>query len=381
MILASLTLESYRNLTDQKLSFSREANIISGNNGQGKTNLLEAIFLLASTRSFRTPQIRDVIQWGAAGFRLEGEVETRQRGYCLDVQQLERSKKLRINQTPRDIFDYIGHLSVQVFSSNQLERFRSEAEQRRKFVDRGLYLLQPLHLRRMAEYSRVLKQKNSLLKDSSSIYNKTFGNLLEVWDQKIAELGARIITSRSEYVERVRQNLSALSGSLVPESVNIHYHPCNEISSANDVQSVQFQLIAKINAHREKEIRLKRSLVGPHRDEIMIFVNGVEMQRFSSAGQQRSALLACHLAQMELHNSQHGEYPVFLIDDVDSELDDERMNRVVELLRRKTQVFMTTSRPDRIRLDEQSISAKWFHLESGTVTEAGISRILHLGRG
>ena len=257
MILASLTLENYRNLTDQKLNFSRQANIVSGKNGQGKSNLLEAIFLLATTRSFRTHQIRDVIQWGTAGFQLDGEVETQERVYCLDVHQLERTKKLLINQMPRDIFDYIGHLNVQVFSSNQLERFRSDAEQRRKFVDRGLYLLQPLHLRRLADYSRVLKQKNSLLRDRGSIYNKTFGNLLEVWDQRIAELGARIITSRSEYVEKIRQGLSSLSGSLVPENVNIHYHPCNEISSANDVQSVQYQLIAKINVHREKEIRFE----------------------------------------------------------------------------------------------------------------------------
>jgi DNA replication and repair protein RecF len=381
MILASLTLENYRNLTNQKLSFSRQANIISGKNGQGKSNLLEAIFLLATTRSFRTPQIRDVIQWGTTGFRIEGEVETQEREYCLDVHQLEKTKRLRINQVPRDIFEYIGHLNVQVFSSTQLERFRLEAEQRRKFVDRGLYVLQPLHLRRVADYSRVLRQKNSLLKEDGSVYNYKFRNLVEVWDQKIAELGARIITSRSEYVDKLRQARSSLSGSLVPESVNIRYHPCNEISTTNDIPSVQFQLIAKINAHREKEIRLKRSLVGPHRDEIMIFVNGEEMQRFSSAGQQRSALLACHLAQMDLHLSQHGEYPAFLIDDVDSELDDERMNRVIELLQRKTQVFMTTCRPDRIQLDERSISAKWFHLEDGRVAETGLSPILHHRRG
>ncbi len=381
MILAWLSLENYRNLSNQKLIFSRQANIISGKNGQGKTNLLEAIFLLASTRSFRTPQIRDVIQWGTMGFRLEGEVERHEKAVYLDVQQVESTKKLRINQKPRDIFDYIGHLNAQVFSSNQLERFRSEAEQRRKFVDRGLYLLQPLHLRRMADYTRIVKQKNSLLRDPSSIYNKQFGSLLGVWDQKIAELGARIIASRSGYVEKVRQNLSSQAESFGPESVNIQYHPCNEISSASDVNGVQSQLITKINAHREKEIRLKRSLVGPHRDEVSIFINGEEMQRFSSAGQQRGALLACHLAQMDLHHSLHGEYPIFLIDDVDSELDDERMNRVVELLRRKTQIFMTTSRPDRICLGEHSHSAKWFHLEAGAVTEVGNSTIPNHRRG
>lgn len=381
MILARLSLENYRNLSNQKLIFSRQANIISGNNGEGKTNLLEAIFLLASTRSFRTLQIRDVIRWGTKGFRLEGEVEKQQGAYCLDIQQLESTKKLRINQKPRDIFDYVGHLNAHVFSSNQLERFRSEAEQRRKFVDRGLYLLQPAHLRRMAEYTRVLKQKNSLLRDPSSIYNNEFGSLLGVWDQKIAELGARIIASRSEYVEKVRHNLSSQAGSLGPESVNIQYHPCNEISSASDTYGVQSQLIKKINAHREKEIRLKRSLVGPHRDGVSIFINGEEMQRFSSAGQQRGALLACHLAQMDLHHSLHGEYPIFLIDDVDSELDDERMNRVVELLRRKTQIFMTTSRPDRICLGEYSHSAKWFHLEAGVVTEVDNSRIFNHRRG
>ncbi|MFN8005565.1 MAG: DNA replication/repair protein RecF [Terriglobia bacterium] len=372
MILSSLTLENFRNLTNQRLFFSKQANIVCGKNGQGKTNLLEAIFLLASTRSFRTSLNREIVQWGMSGFRLEGDVEKHQQAYSLDVQQWDHGKKLRINQRPREIFDYIGHLSVQVFSSSQMERFRAEAEQRRRFIDRALYLLQPLHLRRMADYARVVKQKNSLLKDPCSIYNKEFGNLLDVWDQEIAAIGARIIKARNDYVEKLQLKLVLQAESLVPECLEMCYRPCQGLSGQQDAAGIESQLRDALKSCREKEIRLKRSLVGPHRDEVMLVINGEEMQRFASAGQQRSALLACHLTQMELHLLELEEYPVFLIDDVDAELDDERMNRVVELLRRKTQVFMTTTRPERISLNEHRQTAKWFQLESGNVIESGV---------
>jgi DNA replication and repair protein RecF len=375
MILARLALEKYRNLIDQKLTFSDQANIISGKNGQGKSNLLEAIYQLSSTRSFRTPLTREVIQWGSSGFRLAGEVKTNQQTFCLEIQQTESSKKLQINQNKRDIFDYLGYLNVHIFSASQLERFRSEPEQRRKFIDRGLYWLQPSHLRRMADYSRLLKQKNSFLRSADWIYNNKFGNLLDAWDERIAELGAEIIASRCEYVEKVRQKLFSQTGTFVPEKVNIHYRPCNDISISNESENIRLQLVSKINSCRNQEIRLKRSLVGPHRDDLEIRVDGKEMQRYSSAGQQKSAFLAFHLAQMELHYNLYREHPIFLIDDIDSELDDERMNRVIELLGRKTQIFVTSTRPENIRLDAHGITAKRFTVEAGAVTQTQVSQI------
>jgi len=371
MILTSLSVSGFRNLSEQSLQFSRQINTIAGPNGQGKTNLLEAIHVLALSRSFRTHRSSDLIGFNAERFCVSGTVVAKGIESLLTVDQTLSGKTLQVGGSKRDVLDYLGRLDLIVFASLQIEQFKAEGEYRRRLVDRGLYQLQPSHLRRMAGYCRVVKQKNSLLRDSASVYTKSTAELLDVWDHQIVEMGAKIIESRQFYVEKVREKLRVRSNGFTPEVLDIKYLATNEISSTASLADIQSQLSTRLRKHREREVRLRRSIVGPHRDEITVEVDGNPIQRYPSSGQQRSALLSFHLAQMEVYCDVYGEYPLFLIDDVDSDLDEQRMNQLLQLLGCKTQVFVTTTKPGLIRT-AASYPTRLLQMSSGKVQEAQV---------
>jgi DNA replication and repair protein RecF len=368
MILTCLSVSGFRNLTEQSLEFCPQINIIAGPNGQGKTNLLEAVHVLALSRSFRTHQSRDLIRRDAARFRVSGTVLSRGTQCDLSVEQSQNGKILQVGGSKRDVFDYLGRLDLVIFASQQIEQFKAESEYRRRLLDRGLYHLQPGHLRRMAGYLRVVKQKNSLLRDPASVYTSATAELLDVWDHQIAELGAKIIEARQFYVEKVREKLRVDSNGFTPEALDIRYLAANEISSTSSLADIQSQLSTRLRKHRDREIRLRRSIVGPHRDEVAAEVDGSSIQRYASAGQQRSALLAFNLAQMEVYFDAYGEYPLFLVDDVDSELDEQRMNKLLRILESKTQVFVTTTKPGLIR-SSGTFPTHILQVSGGRVTE------------
>jgi len=368
MILSCLSVSGFRNLGDLCLQFSPHINIIAGPNGQGKTNLLEAIHVLALSKSFRTHQFRDLVGRQSEHFCLSGTALASGGESFLSVEHSQTGKVLWVGGSKTEVFDYLGRLNLVIFGSLQIEQFKAESEYRRRLIDRGLYQLQPGHLRRMAAYSRVVKQKNSLLRETASVYNKSTAELLDVWDHQIAELGAKIIQARRFYVERVKEKLTVRSNGFTPETLDIKYLAANEISSTANLADTQSQLSIRLAKQRDREIRLKRSIVGPHRDEIVAEVDGNSIRRFASAGQQRSALLAFNLAQMELYFDAYREYPVFLIDDVDSELDDHRMNELLGILETKTQVFATTTKPGLIRRNDVSI--RLFQMTSGRAEQA-----------
>jgi DNA replication and repair protein RecF len=159
-------------------------------------------------------------------------------------------------------------------------------------LDRGVYQLQPAHLKRMAEYHRVIRHKNSLLRSDVSLYTKSTYELLDVWDTQIAKLGSRIVKARQSYLSKVRSKLAAQRNAFRPEALDIKYLGANEITSGADLADVQFQLTKRLKENRDTELRLKRCVTGPHRDDLVIEIDGCSLQRYVSTGYQRSALLA-----------------------------------------------------------------------------------------
>ncbi len=361
-----ISVFGFRNLVDQHLRLSPRLNLISGSNGQGKTNLLEAIYVVSLSRSFRTSHFRDLIRHRESQFLVSGEVSSGNAVTKLSFERGVESKRFCVNGIRRDLFEYFGYLSVVAFSAGHVELFRGDPEQRRRFIDRGLYLVQPSHLKRIAQYTRAVRQKNSLLRDSASIYNGNTADVLDVWDLQIVDLGARIIHTRHAYIERIRSKLAACDQLFGPEAIDTKYLAANEISSTASLADIQLQLSTHLKAKRQSEFRLGRCLVGPHRDEIVLTVDDQPMQRYASAGQQRSALLALCLAQMDVYFEDCGAYPVFLIDDVDSELDVFRMNELLRVLEDRTQIFVTTSKPEFVRI-HNSDNARHFRISSGRI--------------
>lgn len=349
------------------------ANWILGGNGHGKTNLLEAIHVLALSRSFRTHQSRDLIHWESGQCYLGGEVRSQDRDYWLSIEHNPLSRRYCVNRSRVDLLEYVGLLSVVVFSTAQVEQFKSGDASRRRLIDRGLYPLQPVHLKRVLDYGRVIKQKNSLLREGPSSYNKISRDLLDSWNLQIAVLGAKIIKSRQGYIEKIRSKLLLRNNRFTPENLTLHYVASSEVDAGASLTQIQEQLMAMLNSGRESEFRARRALIGPHRDRVSMEVDGRCMQRFGSAGQQRSSLIAYQLAQMEVHFDLRGEYPLFLMDDLDAELDEQRINRLLQVLGVKPQLFITSNKPGFIRSQWAESAAnrgsKVFQVESGRFAE------------
>ncbi len=373
MILSQLSVRFFRNFSDCRLVFSPGANWILGGNGHGKTNLLEAIHVLALSRSFRTHQSRDLIHWESGQCYLGGEVRSQDRDYWLSIEHNSLSRRYFVNRSRVDLLEYVGLLSVVVFSTAQVEQFKSGDASRRRLIDRGLYPVQPVHLKRVLDYGRVIRQKNSLLKEGPSSYNKTSRDLLDGWNRQIAVLGAKIIKARQGYIEKIRRKLLLRNNRFTPEILTLHYVASSEVDAGASLTQIEEQLMAMLNSGRESEFRARRALIGPHRDRVSMEVDGRCMQRFGSAGQQRSSLIAYQLAQMEVHFDLRGEYPLFLMDDLDAELDEQRINRLLQVLGVKTQLFITTNKPGFIRSQWAESAAdrgpKVFQVESGRFAE------------
>jgi len=376
MVLTELRLARFRNYIEQQVLFSPHINLIFGSNGQGKTNLIEAIYVLALSKSFRTHQPADLVNRDFQQFHLAGDVSTRGREFVLSLGQDRNRKLLQINSVKQDVFTYVQHLPLVAFSTVHVEQFKSESEQRRRLVDRGLCQIQPSHLKRLSEYYRVLKQKNSLLRQTPFVYNKTIPAVIEVWNLQIADLGARIIESRSTYIRKIREKLTSPHQTLASEISDFQYIACNQITPNAALLDIKDQLHRKLTENLENEIRLARSLVGPHQDEILVEIDGKSAQRYASAGQLRSSLIAYYLAQMELAFDRYGEYPLFLIDDVDSELDKMRICQLLKILESKTQVFITTTKPELIQVNCPCERIRSLHVEAGHVREVS-SQLIH----
>jgi len=342
MILESLAVNNFRNLSGA-ITWGPGLNIIYGNNGQGKTNWLEAIHTLSRTKSFRTQRLQEAIRFGQDSAIIEGQVSTGIDVHRnLRVSLRENTKSIWVNEKREQLARYLGLLQVFAFTADQLEVVRGMPEARRHFIDRGVGSLKPAYIRTVADYNKVIKQKNRILQDASDseLRLEEVANLVAPWNEQLATLGAAIHNARVEYTERLN---GALERSLFePAELQIRY--ASSLETRGDVNDYEALLRERLQLRLPAEMSSGRALIGPHRDDLAIHLAGREMRVFGSSGQQRSALLLLDLAAISVYNSWHQDYPVFLVDDVDAELDEKRIRRLLEYLEGRTQTFITTSK-------------------------------------
>jgi DNA replication and repair protein RecF len=340
MNLQHLEATDFRNLSGA-IAFGSGLNILYGDNAQGKSNWLEAVYLLATTKSFRTIHPREMMRHGSNESMLRGVVA---RGNILrDLQLLivESSKQTFISGKRESVVRYLGTLDAIAFTADELEIVRGAPEARRKFLDRGIVATLPSFLGTLSEYNRVLKQKNRLLRDASESEDPSSAvRMIEVWNDQLAVLGTEIHQARVSYVEKLQR---ALQPNLFRnESLSIRYH--SSLEEHGDLGRYEDLLRERLAVRLRNEIAGGHSLVGPHRDELEIWGDGHEVARYGSSGQQRSALLVLDLAQMLVYYDIYDEYPVFLIDDIDAELDRNRIDILLEYLGEKSQTIISTSK-------------------------------------
>jgi DNA replication and repair protein RecF len=342
MILDALEVNNFRNLSG-KIFWGPGLNIIHGNNGQGKTNWLEAIYTLSRTKSFRTQRLQESIRFGEKTASIEGQVSSGADLHRdLRVTLKENSKSIWVNGKREQLARYLGLLQVFAFTADQLEVVRGMPEARRHFIDRGIASLRPAYVQIVSDYSKVIKQKNRILQDSSELERRLSEteNLIAAWNEQLATLGTEIHKARIEYTERLN---SALERTLFePAELQIRYS--SSLESKGNLNDYEALLRERLQLRLPAEVAAGRALIGPHRDDLGIHLAGREMRVYGSSGQQRSALLLLDLAAISVYNSYHDDYPLFLVDDVDAELDGKRIRRLLEYLEGRTQTFITTSK-------------------------------------
>lgn len=355
MILAKLTTENFRNLTAAESEFHPKSNILVGRNGQGKTNLLEAIYFLATTKSFRTSRVASLFRFASQNVFVAGALHrdgiTRTLSVGLETGESKR-RVLMINGEKVTLPNYLNAMSVFAYSSARLEIIRGTPEERRRFLDRGVASIHPAYLEQLTRYARVLKQRNALLAEVA-LRRQVLASL-DAWDNELMVAANVVHRARAAYADDL--------SNVFREIVAAHrYH----------VQNVEMiyrpSRTDELASHRREELRARMSLVGPQRDIIEFLVDGRPAAEVLSGGEQKMIVLFLKFAKLELFRRRYDDAPLFLLDDVDAELDLEILQQLLSNLPVSTQVFATSAK-ETFLAALQAGPHRRLSLENGRVT-------------
>jgi DNA replication and repair protein RecF len=346
MYLKTLHLRQFRNYHDQKVELNAAKTILVGNNAQGKSNLLEAVELLATLRSHRMARDRDLVQDGETFAQIHATLE-RQAGISDLTLTLRSSgrRSVAINgETLRRQMDFLGFLNAVQFSSLDLELVRGSPEVRRNWLDTLLIQLEPVYAHILQQYNQVLRQRNAFLKKHQDSALNTQDSELVLWDAQLATTGTRVIRRRDRAIQRLAPLAAAwhasISGST--EILEIKYSP-NIPLEQNQPEEIQQAFLTKIQQRAIAELYRGTTLVGPHRDEVELTINQTPARQYGSQGQQRTLVLALKLAELQLIEEVVKEPPLLLLDDVLAELDPSRQNQLLDTIQDRFQTLITTT--------------------------------------
>lgn len=341
MRISRLHLEQFRNIESLSVFPCETVNIIYGDNAQGKTNLLEAIWLLSGAKSFRGAKDADLIRFGESRALIESDF------FCAGRQQtskihLEGKKTAWLNDIRQDsITAFAGIFTTVVFSPSHLGLVKDGPAGRRKFLDTSICQITPRYIGMIGQYQRILLQRNTLLKDIS--YASALLDTLDIWDEKLSALGGVIIRMRMEYTRRLQKEAEDIYKgiSMERESFSLDYRPFElPVQEGQTQREISSLLLEKMMQNRSEDLRSGSTGIGPHRDDLEISINGRSVRSFGSQGQQRSSVLALKLAESRCIGDILGERPVILLDDVMSELDQNRREYLLNHLT-GSQIFIT----------------------------------------
>ncbi len=363
MYVQALRLSHFRNIESLELTPHPRFNIFWGQNGQGKTNLLEAIYLLSAVKSFRPQTNAALVQHGQAEAQLEALVE---RGGSERVVRLEihqRGKRVFLNNNPvRNLGDFFGTVNVVMFGPEDIQILKGGPSDRRRFVDRAVFNAHPAFALETQSYEEVLKQRNALLKSP-----RVDATLMSIYDEQLIQYGADIIMRRLDFVEHFRPVLVETFKAIFDPTfdVDVQYATPWHDGSEDDEDGkatnlprervgVEACLEEALKTFKGVERERGYTMVGPHRDDLLSFLNGFAVRTFASQGQHRAFVLAMKIAEIRYLEERYHFAPILLLDDVSSELDRERNRHLFEFLRNRAegQVFITTTHRDYILLDQ-----------------------------
>jgi DNA replication and repair protein RecF len=372
MYLESAAFENFRNIEKHSFTFSRGVNVFYGNNAQGKTNVLEGIYLFAGGKSFRHARERDMICFEKENARVAINYATEERTNKMEMRFFRDAKKQMYKNGVKILrsADFIGNFKSVLFFPDHLGIVKNEPAVRRSFVDGALSQLSPVYLATLLEYGKILEQRNALLKNFG-VYGASFDVTFDILSAKLAECAGRITATRAKYLAKlsgiVDDCLADMTG--CAEHVDFEYvtsisrFPGEELPDAAENTR---RYCEKFAANKEKEKILGVSLSGSHKDDFEIKLNGRAAKLFCSQGQQRSISLAMKLAEGEIAREASGELPVFLFDDVLSELDAERKNYIISRLSGRQVIITSCAENDFDKSIQNASEAQKIYVENGS---------------
>lgn len=359
MYISSLSMNNFRNYKSEKLEFSPHTNIIYGNNAQGKTNILEAVYLFSQGRSHRAKTDKELIRFEAPFARTSVDFHDRERSYTAFMQLTRAGKKMvKINNVQLTKLSMLmNYLNAVMFSPEDLELVKGAPSLRRRFIDSALSQLYPSYLVNIIDYGKALAQKSSCLKELKRA-GKRSDVMLSVWNDQIAELGIKIMEARQAFVLLLDKFASAIQYEISGEELKIAYQPSIRMETPSKAEFFNV-----LEQHQRREIEFAAALYGIQRDDIGINVNARPVKVYGSQGQQRTVTLSMKMAQAEYIHHIKDEYPLLLLDDIMSELDIHRRMYLAEKIKDKQTLITSTD----IDLKAETKDTKLFKIENGRV--------------
>lgn len=350
MFIKRLELVQFRNYKTVSVTFKKNINIIIGQNAQGKTSLIESMYVLSTTKSHRTSKDAQLILFDEDFARIKADVEREQDDFELMLSISKKGKKAIYNGVPQKrLSDYVGRLIVVMFAPEDLSLVKGGPQYRRRFMDMEIGQMSPTYLYHLGQFTKLLKQRNELLKQLR--VKRTDELLLEVITEQVVPHATYLVNKRIEFLQQLQGFAKAIHGEISNQKEDINF---KYLSSYKGIALDEDTILQKYKDLYNQDIQMGSTSIGPHRDDFVVSINDINTHQFGSQGQQRTASLSIKLAEIELIYSILGEYPVLLLDDVLSELDDTRQTQLLNTIKNKVQTFITTTNIDGI--DEKMIN-------------------------
>lgn len=366
MYIEKLELENFRNYKKVKTSFSKNINVIYGENAQGKTNILEAIFLCAAGRSHRTSKDKELINIDSKRFRVKLLLNKNYEKKEIEFSYEFGKKQILINEIAiKKMANLMGNLLAVIFSPEDILIVKEGPSLRRRFMDITISQLKPSYFYNLQQYNKILNQRNNLLREIQK--NKSLLETLDIWDEKIANVGSKIIVERNKFINKLSKISREKHYKLTDnsEQLDIKYKTFLKEIDEKDKENIKDETMKKFLTSRNLELKRCVTVVGPHRDDFDIIINDLPLKNFGSQGQQRTAVLSLKLSEIEIIKEETEEYPILLLDDVMSELDNKRKKFLFENLT-NLQTFITCTENDFFK-EKMYENISFFEVKNGQI--------------
>jgi len=357
MINKSIELENFRNYDSLNITFDENTTILFGDNAQGKTNILEAAYISGTTKSHKGSRDKEIIKFDKTESHIKTIISKNERDYQIDIHlRKNKSKGIAINRVPiKKATDLFGLINIILFSPEDLNIIKNGPSERRKFMDAELCQIDKIYLSDLSNYNKALNQRNALLKEI--VYKPDLKETLSIWDEQLINYGKKIITRRQEFINDINIIVKDIHYKITggKENIDVSYEP--------NIEDIFF--LDELVKNKEKDMRFCQTSVGPHRDDIKITVDGIDIRKYGSQGQQRTCALSLKLSEIKLVENTINDKPILLLDDVLSELDKNRQSYLLDNLV-DTQTIITCTGIDEFIKNRFSLNTV-YNVKNGSI--------------